>query len=157
MSNPNIFATVGTTLSIVEGVPSTLGDNETTGFPSLTYAKIGETGEFGEFGGTRQIIEWINTETGVVQKRGGSINYGEISFPIARDATDAGQTACLSALDGANAGKLHSFKMSLPTGEAIYFYGIVTGFTFNAGGANNMFGGSVTINLSSKPVPVAAP
>lgn len=151
----NIITTLGTTLGIAVGEPATF---DAAGYEAvgMTYTAVGEVGDLGEFGGTREVVEFTPIDTGVVAKRPGSINYGEMSLQIGRDATDAGQIALQAALDGANEGDIHSFRVTDRNGDKLYFTGIVSSFTYNAGSANTIFGGSCTVNLTSKPVPVAA-
>jgi len=150
----DVFTTLGTVLSVVAGVPATYDD---TGYEDLTYAAVGEVGDLGEFGGTREVVTFTPVDTGIVAKRPGSIDYGQMSLQIARDAADTGQVALQSALDGAEAGNVHSFELVDRNGDTLFFTGIVSSFTYNAGSANTMFGGSCTIDLTSKPLPVAAP
>ena len=149
----NVFTTLGTTLSVVAGVPATFDD---TGYAALVYDAVGEVGDLGEFGGTREVVTFTPVDTGIVVKRPGSVDYGQMSLQIARDAADAGQIALQSAFDGAEAGNLHSLKLLDRNGDMLYFTGIVSSFTYNAGSANTMFGGSCTIDLTSKPLPVEA-
>lgn len=149
----NLFTTLGTTLAVVAGEPASFDD---IGYEGLTYAKVGEVGDLGEFGGTREVVTFTPVDTGVVAKRPGSIDYGEMSLQIARDATDAGQQALQEALDGTESGNVHSFELTDRNGDKVYFTGIVSSFTYNAGSANTIFGGNVTVNLTSKPLPVAA-
>jgi hypothetical protein len=150
----NVFTTLGTTLSLVAGVPETFDD---AGYAALTYVAVGEVGDLGEFGGTREVVTFTPVDTGIVAKRPGSVDYGQMTLQIARDAADVGQIALQSAFDGAEAGNLHSFKLLDRNGDILYYTGIVSSFTYNAGSANTMFGGSCTIDLTSKPLPVAAP
>ena len=148
-----VFTTLGTTLSLVAGVPETFND---AGYADLTYAAVGEVGDLGEFGGTREVVTFTPVDTGIVAKRPGSIDYGQMSLQIARDAADTGQVALQSALDGAESGNVHSFKLLDRNGDILYYTGIVSSFTYNAGSANTMFGGSCTIDLTSKPLAVEA-
>ena len=149
----NVFTTLGTTLSLFAGVPETFDD---AGYAALTYTAVGEVGDLGEFGGTREVVTFTPVDTGIVAKRPGSIDYGQMSLQIARDAEDVGQIALQSAFDGAEAGNLHSFELVDRNGDTLFFTGIVSSFTYSAGSANTMFGGSCTIDLTSKPLPVAA-
>lgn len=146
----NVYTTLGTTLEIVPGAPATYDD---TGFAALTYTAVGEVGDLGEFGGTREVVTFTPVDTGIVAKRPGSIDYGEMSLQIARDASDAGQTALQAGLDGAEAGNVHSVKLTDSEGNILYFTCIVSSFTYNAGSANTIFGGSCTLNLTNKPIP----
>ena len=149
----DVFTTLGTVLSVVAGVPATYDD---TGYEDLTYAAVGEVGDLGEFGGTREVVTFTPVDTGIVAKRPGSIDYGQMSLQIARDAADTGQVALQSALDGAESGNVHSFELVDRNGDTLFYTGIVSSFTYNAGSANTMFGGSCTINLTSKPLAVEA-
>ena len=149
----NVITTLGTTLGVVLGEPATFDD---TGYAALTYELVGEVGDLGEFGGTREVVTFTPVDTGIVAKRPGSIDYGEMSLQIARDAADAGQVALQDALDGTNAGEIHSFEVTDRNGDKLYFTGIVSSFTYNAGSANTIFGGSCTINLTTKPLAVEA-
>ena len=149
----DVFTTLGTVLSVVAGVPATYDD---TGYEDLTYAAVGEVGDLGEFGGTREVVTFTPVDTGIVAKRPGSIDYGQMSLQIARDAADTGQVALQSALDGAESGNVHSFELVDRNGDTLFYTGIVSSFTYNAGSANTMFGGSCTIDLTSKPLAVEA-
>lgn len=149
----NVFTTLGTTLGIVVGEPATF---DAVGYGALTYQSVGEIGDLGEFGGTREVVTFTPIDTGIVAKRPGSIDYGEMSLQIARDASDLGQQALQDALDGANAGDVHSFEVTDRNGDKLFFTGIVSSFTYNAGSANTIFGGNCTINLTSQPIAVAA-
>jgi len=150
----NVFTTLGTTLSVVAGAPATFDD---LGYGALTYVAVGEVGDLGEFGGTREVVTFTPVDTGIVAKRAGSIDYGQMSLQIGRDASDVGQVALQSALDGTESGNVHSFELVDRNGDTLFYTGIVSSFTYNAGSANTIFGGSCTIDLTSKPLPVAAP
>ena len=149
----NVFTTLGTTLSVVAGVPASF---DASGYEALTYVAVGEVGDLGEFGGTREVVTFTPVGTGIVAKRPGSIDYGQMSLQIGRDAADVGQIALQSALDGAESGKVHSFELVDRNGDTLFYTGIVSSFTYNAGSANTIFGGSCTIDLTSKPLAVEA-
>ena len=149
----NVFTTLGTTLSVVSGVPATF---DAAGYEALTFAAVGEVGDLGEFGGTREVVTFTPVDTGIVAKRPGSIDYGQMSLQIGRYAADVGQIALQSALDGAESGKVHSFELLDRNGDKLFYTGIVSSFTYNAGSANTIFGGSCTVDLTSKPLAVEA-
>jgi len=149
----NVFTTLGTVLSVVSGVPATFTE---AGYEALTYVAVGEVGDLGEFGGTREVVTFTPVSTGIVAKRPGSINYGQMSLQIGRDAADVGQIALQSALDGAESGNVHSFELVDRNGDKLFYTGIVSSFTYNAGSANTIFGGSCTVDLTSKPLAVEA-
>ena len=52
----DVFTTLGTVLSVVAGVPATY---DASGYEDLTFAAVGEVGDLGEFGGTREIRQEI--------------------------------------------------------------------------------------------------
>lgn len=146
---------VGTELHAALGTPPTY---DKAGFDdvSLEYDEVGEVGSIPEFGGEGQVAEWIPLKTGEVDKRTGSINYGSMTIPLAMLYGDAGQDALQSGFDGANARKVHSFKLNKPSVGEIFFTGVITGYRFNPGDANQITQASVTINLTKRPLPVAA-
>lgn len=149
----NVFTTLGTTLAVVAGKPAT---EDQAGYEAQTYQAVGEVGDLGELGGTREIPTFTPVDTGVVAKRAGSVDYGDQTLQIARDASDAGQTALQSGFDGAEAGNVHSIRLTDRNGDKLYYQAIISSFTFNAGSANSIFGGGVTLAITSKPIPVAA-
>ena len=151
----NVFATAGTILRVAADSPGTYDDDAVTGFPSLTYTEVGEVTDFGEFGGTAEIITHIPVKENFVVKRKGAKNYGAMSIQLGRDATDAGQILLQAGFDGAQEFTVHSVEMETPDGNFLYFTGMVSSFTYNAGSANQIFGGSVAFELDNKPLPVA--
>lgn len=145
---------VGTEFHVALGEPPTY---DAAGFAdvSLTYTEVGEVGSIPEFGGSAQVAEWTNLKTGEVQKRPGSINYGSMTLPLA-DVDDAGQDALQSGFDGANKRKVHSFKVYRSDVGGLAFTGVITGFTFNRGDANSISQASASVELTAKPVALAA-
>lgn len=150
-----IDITVGTELHVALGKPATYDEAGFTGV-GLTYDEVGEVGSFPEFGGEAQVATWTPVKSGEVNKRAGSINYGSITVPLAQLYGDAGQDALQSGFDGANARKVHSFKIDKPTVGTMYFTGVITGYRFNPGDANQISQASVTIELNGKVLPVVA-
>jgi hypothetical protein len=149
----NVFTTLGTVLSVVAGKPASPDE---AGYDALTYAAVGEVGDLGEFGGTREVPTFTPVDTGVVAKRAGSVNYGTQTLQIARDASDVGQIALKEGFDGTEAGNVHSVKLEDRNGNIIYYQAIISSFTYNASSADTIFGGSIALAITSKPLPVAA-
>lgn len=145
---------VGTEFHVALGEPPTY---DAAGFAdiSLTYTEVGEVGSIPEFGGSAQVAEWTNLKTGEVQKRPGSINYGSISLPLA-DVTDDGQDDLKAGFDGANARDVHSFKVFRSDIGGLAFTGVITGYTYNRGDANSISQASCSVELTGKPVVLAA-
>lgn len=151
----DIDISVGTELHLVVGVPESYDE---TGFTAvgMEYDEVGEVGAIPEFGGEAQVAEWIPLKTGEVDKRPGSINYGAMTIPLAQLYGDDGQDACQSGFDGANKRKVHSVKIVKAGVGSIYFTAVITGYKFNPGDANQISQASVTLNLTGRPLPVAA-
>jgi len=145
---------LGTKFFIVQGEPDTFDD---VGYAALTYELVGEVGNIGTFGGTREMPTFTPIDTGVVEPVAGSIDYGSLSGDIAHDATNAGQDVLRSGLDGPNATLKHSVKLEDPTGAILYSTGVVSEFQYNPGSANSIYGGSFAVRLGKKLLPVAAP
>jgi hypothetical protein len=151
----DIDISVGLAVSVAVGQPPTYDQAGYTDV-SLTYTEVGEVGSVPQFGGSGQVTEWTPLKTGIVDKRPGSVNYGEITLPLAYVAGDAGQQALQDGFDGANNRKVHSFKLDHPRQGQIYFTGVITGFAYNPGDANAIFQASATISVTSKPLAVPA-
>jgi len=149
-----IDISVGTEFHVALGAPATYDEAGFTGVVMI-YDEVGEVGSIPEFGGSAQVAEWISLKSGEVQKRPGSINYGSISLPLA-DVTDDGQDALKDGFDGANARAVHSFKVFRADIGGLAFTGVITGYTYNRGDANSISQASCSIELTGKPVVIAA-
>ena len=145
----DITISVETTLSVSAGVPATY---DAAGYGALTYIDIGQVGSIPSFGGTAQVPEWTPLDTGVVNKKKGSINYGGFTFPLAQVLSDVGQIALKSGFDGANRKVTHSFKLSNTEIGTVYFTAEITGYTYNYGDANAITQNEVTVAIKTKPV-----
>lgn len=145
----DITISVGTQLSVSAGVPATY---DVAGYAALTYIDVGEVGNIPAFGGTAQVTEWTPLDTGVVNKKKGSLNYGTITVPLAQILSDVGQIALKSGFDGANSAITHSVKISNATIGTVYFTAEVTGYTYNYGDANAITQNEVTFAIKTKPV-----
>ena len=149
MSAENVDISVETTLSLVLGEPATY---DIAGFSALVYQEVGEITAIPAFGGAAQVAEHIPLKTGIVNKRVGSINYGDVAIPLARDYSDVGQAAIKAGFDGANRGKVHSFKIHNANIGTVYFTGVISSNITEPGDANSFFGGSFTVNLTGKDI-----
>lgn len=142
---------VTTTISGVVGAPASHDD---TGFAALTYEKIGEVTALTTLGGSGQVVEFTNLETGEVEKFVGSINYGDTTVTFGKDFSDAGQTFLSDAFDGANARATCSFKLAFPSGKIYYFTAKVSTDTVDGFDPNTMMTGQAILNISNKIVKV---
>lgn len=142
---------LGTTLGVVVGEPTTY---DSTGFAAQLHALVGEITAMGEYGGSAQINTNIPLATGIVNKRAGSYDYGDLQLTITRDSADAGQTALKTGFDGAQKGNVHSFEVTFPDASVQYFTGIISSFTTNVGDANAWTQASCTIAINNSIVEV---
>lgn len=145
---------LGTTIAFVVGEPATFDE---AGYGALTYEEIGEVTAIGEYGGTGQINTNIPLKTGVVDKRVGSIDYGDATLTITRDSGDDGQTALKDAFDGSNARAVGSVEVTFPDGSIQYFTAVVSSFTTVISDANSWTQANCTLALTSRVIDVAAP
>lgn len=142
---------LGTTLGVVVGAPSPY---DGTTFAAQTHVVVGEIISIGDFGGSAQINTNIPLATGIVNKRAGSYDYGDLTLTITRDTADAGQTALKAGFDGAEKGNVHSFEIVRSDGTEQYFTGIISGFVTNIGDANSWLQATVTIAVNNSVVEV---
>ena len=82
---------IGTKFSVSATLPTTLDDDDTTGYASLTGTLVGEVTEVPEYGGQAATVEHTPLATGITRKFHGAINYGSLTVPLALDRDDAGQ------------------------------------------------------------------
>lgn len=145
MAGTEVDISVGTTIAISLGAPTTY---DTSGFGAKSYTTIGEVTNIPDFGGSATVTEHIPLSTGVVNKLVGSINYGSMQIPLAK-LDDAGQAAVAAGFDGANARATHSFRITDPNGDFVYFTGKITSNMLSFGDANTVYNGSFTIEVTN--------
>lgn len=143
---------VTATLAGVVGEPATY---DAAGFGALTFGAIGDITSIGALGGTGQVTEFIDLATGLVKKFIGSINYGSCAVSFGKNFADTGQTFINTAFDGASARETCSFKLTTPSGYALYFTAKVSADTFDGFEPNTVVMGSTTLEITNKIIPVA--
>jgi hypothetical protein len=144
--NQNIEINIGTCLFVAVGAPATY---DKVGFDALTWIEVGEVTDFGEVGGERSVSTHIPVKTGEVNKRGGSIDYGQQAVTFGKDLTDVGQIALEAAVDD---NTTHSVKVLDSDGVNYEAYtAIVTSFKTSRGDASTIIGGSSNFDLTGKP------
>ena len=146
MTAANIDMSVGTIISVDAAQPAT---EDQTGYEALTYVAIGEITNIGESGGTATVTTFTPVNSGTVNKRKGSIDYGTMSLEIAKDASDAGQVDLKAGFDGAQKQTVHSFKVVDASGDAAYFMGLISSFTTSRGDANTVISHNCNIERTS--------
>ncbi len=153
MSTSGAFTSAGTTIGLTDTAPSTYDDNETDGFPSLTFTNIGEVSDLGEFGREYSEVTFNPIGDRRTVKRKGSYNDGNISMTVARVPSDAGQTLLQDALDSDDS---YYFEVVLQDGTTLYFAAQVMSYTTNVGGVDQITSASVTIGITDDIIEVAA-
>lgn len=151
----DIFSSVGTIISVSSALPAT---ENAAGYAALTFSPVSEASEVPEHGSEQALAQHTPLATGIVQKRGGSIDAGEFTLPFALSDDDAGQAILRAKSEGGITDeKRASFKEELPTGEIIYYIGLCRSFKRNIGGADAIAMGSVVVSVTSLSVVVDAP
>jgi len=133
MANQAI-ASVGTTVSVSNTIPANLN---AAGYAALTYTLVGEASEMPEFGGEQALVTFTPLQTGIVEKRGGSIDYGEVTLPLALSRTDAGQLILENKANQAiGTDKRVTVRVTLPDTTNFYFVAQVRSFKQMVGGVD---------------------
>lgn len=149
------MTSTGIKLEVVEGAPATFNE---TGFAGLTYTKIGQVTNIPAFGPTVQVVESNPLETGITEKFVGFVNYGSVALEADYDDEDAGQSLVTDAVTTTDAsfGKDFSFKLTYQSGAVRYWVGKFFSATENPGSANSMVSTSMTVEINSPVLKVAA-
>jgi hypothetical protein len=114
-----------------------------TAYAALTYSQIGMLESFGDIGPTSNIVKFTPQETGVVKKRVGSVDGGDVDVVCFLDNRDDGQIKCVRARMGISP---HAFKLILAdasdrgntTSSIYYFHAYITKASTDVGAADNM-------------------
>jgi len=139
----------GTGLYVSAGVPATY---DAAGYAALVWTEVGEVESLPDFGGKATVATFTALKDGIVNKKKGSIDYGEMAIPLGMKTTDTGQAALMSAFDGANKNVVHSVKVSNSEIGVIYFTAETTSYTYNIGDANAITKNTVTFAVKTKPI-----
>ncbi len=150
------MTSTGITLESVEGVPATF---DAAGFAALTFVGLGQLTNIPAFGPTIQVVESNPLATGITEKFVGFVNYGSVALEADYDDEDAGQTLATDAVTTTDAsfGKDFSYKLTYSTGAVRYWVGKFFSATENPGGANSMVTTSMSVEINSPVLKVAAP
>jgi hypothetical protein len=124
-----------------------------TEFAALSYTLISGTSTIGDFGDTKTVINFDVIDENRVRKTKGTSNGGALSLTMALDDTDTGQIALKTAFDAAAAYAIKvEFNDKLTTSGTNtlkMFYGKVTSYSVNMGGANDVVRRVVNIEVDS--------
>jgi hypothetical protein len=146
MSN-DVFSSVGTVLAVSASLPTT---ENLAGFEALTYTNVGLASEVPEFGVQQAIGTFTPLATGITLKRGGSIDNGDMTVPMALTGGDAGETILRNRAQGApTTDKRVSVRVAFANGDLAYFVAFVNAFRFIPGNADAIAQASVGLAVTS--------
>lgn len=137
----------------VAGSKIYIGTTATSGVGD-TYTEIGETAELGEFGREYSEIKSESIGDRNVKKFKGTRDDGTMQITVNRAAGDAGQAACITAMDS---DADYNFKLELNDNE---YAGLTTPTTFlfkakvmsyktKLGGPNNIAQAVISLGIKS--------
>lgn len=141
-----VQTSAGTTIGVSLTLPSTEDTESSTGYPSLTFALIGEVESIGEYGVEYNEVTFTSLGDRKVRKLKGSYNPGTVSLTIALDGSDAGQGDVQTALDQ---DEDVAFAVTLQDGSIEYFSGKVMSFTTNVSSVDSITMGTVSIGINT--------
>lgn len=149
MSN-DVFSNVGTVLSVSVTLPTT---ETLAGFEALTYTPVGLVSEVPEFGTQQAIATFTPLSTGITLKRGGSIDNGDLSVPMALTGAEAGETILRTRAQGApTTDKRVAVRIALANGDFVYFVAFVNAFRFIPGNADAVATATAGLAITSTVV-----
>ena len=150
------MTSTGIKIAAVLGAPATFDD---AGYKALTYVDMGQVTNIPEFGPTIQVVNSEPLATGITEKFVGFVNYGSVAIEADYDDEDAGQSLATDAVTTTDAsfGKDFSFELTYPSGAVRYWVGKFFSATENPGGANSMVTTSMTVEINTPVLKVAAP
>lgn len=141
----------GATFAMSASLPAT---EDSTGYGALSFSTVGNVTDFGSIGAETNLVSYTPVDTGIVNKRKGSKNYGSQSVTVVLDDDDTGQDLFKTAALSQN---VYSFCVTKNDGSKYYYKGLVMGFPIQLGTVDDMIQVSVPIEVDSKIVEVAAP
>lgn len=144
----------GTTFSVASEVPDDLDDNETTGFPSLSYTAVGEVTSVPSHGAEYALVTHNPISDRVTRKLKGSVNYGSITVPLALDSGDGGQDIMRDHADETSVDDLVSVEVAYPDGTTEYFTALVMSFTTAGDGVDSILSAEAMLEIDSSVVTV---
>ena len=143
-----------------------IGGSNPTGDPTdlqaeVSWTEIGEVTNLPEFGLSYNKIEHKPLGDRATYKFKGGFDGGSLALDIARAPSDAGQAACVTALDDDGA---YNFKVELndqPAGASavpttFLFTGKVFSYTTNVGSRDGIVAAKLTIEIDGKPIETPA-
>jgi hypothetical protein len=149
MSN-DVFSSVGTVIAVSASLPTT---ENLTGFEALTYTNVAFVADFPDFGVQQAISTFVPLSTGITIKRGGSIDNGELTVPLALTGSDAGEGILRTKAEGTpTSDKRVSVRVAFANGDFAYFVAFVNAFRYTPGNADAIAQASVGLAVTSTVV-----
>lgn len=148
-ASTDFFTSAGTKVYVSAGIPATY---DGTGFAALTFTEVKEVTNIGAIGATRAVVTHTTLSDGIVHKRKGSTDYGEMALTMGRVISDAGQTLILAAV-ASNAS--YAFKITLQDQTNLFFQGQVTSYPLTVGGNDSVVTSEVNVALDQPIIEVA--
>jgi hypothetical protein len=142
------FTSAGSKLYVSATAPATYNQ---AGFAALTFTEVGEVTNFGEFGRVYASVTHNPVATRKTVKRKGSYNDGTLALTLARVTADAGQTILRAALATDSS---YSYKVEMQDGVFFYFSAQMMSYTANIGGADQIVGASVSLEIDNDIIEV---
>lgn len=148
----SIDISVSTQVGVVLGAPATY---DGAGFGAQTHVNVGKVESLPAFGGSATVAEFTDLATGIVEKRVGSINYGDSTMVMGFSPADAGQLLLKAGFDGSDARKVHSMKIAKTGRGTMYVTFVISSFEYVFDDANAITRINCTINRTGSVVFVA--
>ncbi len=143
-----VRTSAGTTIGITAAAPGTYDTAATTGYPSLTFTKIGEVTDLGEFGREYALVTHNPVDNRGTVKKKGSFNEGAITLAVGLDTDDAGE---ILAKQAANSDNDYSFVVTTQNGDKYYFRAQVMSFKVGVGGVDTITSATITLEITTAP------
>lgn len=140
-TKPRTKSSAGTRFAMAIGEPATYDED---GFKAQTYKNIGKIKNGGEIGETFEVIKNQYLSQRGAEKRKGTFDAGQLTLELDR-IDDEGQALAKQALRSDDD---FSVRITLQDGSGFYLRGIVTKFVDKVGGPNDMYSGTLTVDLN---------
>lgn len=130
-------------------------------YAALTWVKVEEVMDLGEFGRTTEKVTYKTLDGGRVRKKKGTYDSGSPTVQLARIPSGAGQAALRSAAVSKLA---HNFKVEFDDAPAavgstptrMYFGAYVMGYTTKVGGPDGVVQATVAMEIDTDVIEVDA-
>ncbi len=145
------FTSAGSIISIINADPATF---DAAGYAAQAHVAIGEVVDIPEFGKEFALVTHNPLASRRTRKKKGSYNNGSFTLNMARAPGDAGQIIGLAALELDDPS---SFEVTLQDGTKLYFMALVMSYKTSIGTVDQITAASITLEIDSDIVEVAAP